>query len=219
LGYAALDRFAAFDTGKANIEAQQALRASGRDFVVLYTGMWNGHTQGLEAAAQACEILRDQRAVPVTLIAREHPRMRRDFPDAVAAWEQATNHYKVAAAILDTSAVLNTDYLIALAHVVVSTTSSTLMEASVLGRPNIAYLNPEILADYERDTHGLLKEFPLVTLGCTARAGNILELAGLIERALTDRSLGLEEAQRRVFRLDGKNAERCVEFLQGLLKR
>jgi hypothetical protein len=60
-----------------------------------------------------------------------------------------------------------------------------------------------------------MPEFPLVELGCSAKATSRGWLRWLLEIAF-DGKLGFESAQRKAFRLDGRNAERVADFIQSL---
>lgn len=101
--------------------------------------------------------------------------------------------------------------------VVVGMYSSLQIEAAALGIPVVSVLYPEYGAyQFRKETGGVMYEFPLVTLGCSTIARTPRLLAYNLDKALTS-DLGLRANQERVFRLDGRNAERVAWAALSLL--
>lgn len=138
-----------------------------------------------------------------------HPSFDQTVPKERPAVETALMRLEVGK-LVDRRNV-QTSELVTAADVVVATYSSLLAVAAALRKEVIAVLYPQTGFQQMQAEMGV-PEFPLVELGCAAKAGNREELRELLERAL-GRGLGLEEAQCRTFRLDGLNARRVAEFV------
>ena len=100
--------------------------------------------------------------------------------------------------------------LIAASSVVLASYSTVLVEAAALRKSAIAVLYPDT-AEMYRELAGMW-EFPLVSLGCCAKATNREELCYLLQSAFGG-DLGLRENQEKIFRLDGQNARRVANFI------
>lgn len=206
LGYPALDAYATFDATAAVARVNDRLCIAAREFVVLFTG-WAG--QAMAWTVDALHHLAERHGIRVTFIPREHPRMRVDGPADFAQWQSSLATYTAGRCITDSSAV-ETRELLARADLVIADRSTTLMEASVLRRPNILIMDAADAEKYEASTG--LPEFPLVALKATVRAATSPELVDVLHRACTG-GLGLSAAQESAFRIDGRNAERIATYL------
>lgn len=208
-GYPALDKYANLDVQDAKTRVKNTLSLSDDKPVILFAGQWwqTGHAI-TELVRALNELGRN-----IYLIARPHPAMKDNTPDEVPLWERALAEFR-SGTLVDSSFCGISD-VIAASDLVLSMYSTTLNEAAILRLPNIAILYPD---------HGLKvyievaksDDYPMVSLGCTAKAGNYEELRGLIRTALTS-DLGLRPAQERTFQLDGKNAQRAADFISSLI--
>ncbi|MBI2064470.1 MAG: CDP-glycerol glycerophosphotransferase family protein [Candidatus Yanofskybacteria bacterium] len=208
-GYPALDKYARLDVQGTKVRVKYALSLSENKPVVMFAGQWwqTGHAVG-EAVHALNQLGQD-----VYFIARPHPAMKDNTPEEVPLWERALTEFR-AGTLVDSSSFGISDVL-ATSDVVLSMFSTTLNEAAILRLPNIAILYPD---------HGLkvytdvtkTDEYPLISLGCTARAGNREELISLLDKALNS-DLGLRDAQEKAFSLDGRNSIRAKNIISGLI--
>lgn len=208
-GYPALDKYANFDIQSAKTKVKNLLSLVNNKPIILFAGQWwqTGH-----AITELVHVLNELRQ-DVYLIARLHPAMKDNTPEEVPLWEQALAEFN-SGTLVDSSSCGISD-VIAVSDLVLSMYSTTLTEAAILRLPNIAILYPD---------HGLKvyietaksDNYPMVSLGCTAKAGNYEELRKLVHTALTS-DLGLRSAQEKVFNLDGNNASRAAEFISSLI--
>jgi hypothetical protein len=162
---------------------------------------------------------------PVCLIGRLHPIMLREESN----WADETSRYNEAIAEFQRwgkgKYILGNDPLdpkdlIAAATVVVSMFSTVLIEAAAWRRQNIAMLYPEVgMAEWLVNTgEGIIPEFPLVSLGCTARAANDEETASLLADCYTGQLRAkLEPNQEKHINATGGNAERIADELASLI--
>lgn len=209
-GYPALDKLSDFSlSGQAGI-ARQKLRLTADLPIVLYGG---GVKKSGQALLELVEAL-NEIGQGIYLIPRLHPRMQGQAPEELPIWNNALSSFKTGHIISD-SAACNILSLIALATVITSMYSSVLVEAATLRKQNISILFPEMMECFFEETGNIMAEVPLIELGCSAKATNQTELKRLLEKCLTD-DLGLTDNQIKHFQIDGKNAQRIMEFIQNL---
>ncbi len=215
-GYPALDEFANFDKAKLRQEAAKELGIDEHEKVVLFVGGGTHTGNVLKATVRALGMYYHLTDSLVTLIPREHPRMRTNYIDEFPVWDEALKDYCGGRIINgDGVAKISINKLLARADLVISDFSTVLITASVLGVPNITYFDKDIEAYFKKSTSGAMEVPPVVSLGCSVMAINYEELWRLVV-ANFQVGLKLEEHQRRAFVVDGKNAERVAGFVQAL---
>lgn len=208
-GYPAIDRYANFSVPAVAEKARALLGIVSYRPVVLYAGIVKRAGDILAEVVAAVNDLN----VEVTFIPRMHPRMPDDAPEELPKWYKALADFKNGYICADSSAC-NLQSLIACANVVLSAYSTTLVDAAALRIANISVLYPEVgMARFLEETGGLMKEFPLVELGCSAKAACRDELRALLSQAIRG-ELGLVAAQQKHFQLDGQNARRVAWHLK-----
>lgn len=212
-GFPRFDRYAGFDSKKAEIEVRSAFRISHEQPIVLHAGEFDHSAYAL---SQVVNILSSAFARNIILIPRMHPGMPTGAPEEIPLWEAALQGFGSATLIRDSSA-FSTLQVTAAATVITSMASSVLDEAGLLRKPNISIFNARIQEAYRGWVNGLTVEPPTVTLGCTAKATTPGGLIDLLEQVLVEKSLGLETAQHEYLRADGKNAQRVVGLVETLL--
>lgn len=208
-GYPALDKYVNLDINGIKTSVKKRLSLIENKPIVLFAGQWwqTGH-----AITELIKALNDLR-LDIYLIARPHPAMKDNTPEELPLWNDALANFK-SGTLVDSSSVGISD-VIAVSDLVLSMYSTTLNEAAILRLPNIAILYPGYGLKVYQDVSKLY-EYPMVSLGCTAKAQNREELKRLVRTALTG-DLGLRSAQEETFHLDGKNALRAAEFILSLL--
>lgn len=209
-GYPALDKYAYFDVLLARVKVKDYLSLVLGKPVILFAGQWwnSGH-----ALTELVSVINDL-GEDVYLVARPHPGMRDNVPEEVPLWEKALADFN-SGTVVDSSSYKNMSDLIAASDIVISMYSTTLMEAAILRLPNIAVLYPNHgMREYAEATK--LDEFPMVSLGCTAKAENRQELRDSVRTGLTG-DLNLHSAQEKTFQLDGKNSLRAAKFISSLI--
>ncbi|MGB3921693.1 MAG: hypothetical protein WBL19_00205 [Minisyncoccia bacterium] len=179
--------------------------------VVLYPGqIWHAGEMLLELVEALIEC-----NIPCHLVATRHGRMSEAGEEEIRLWEEAERRFpwKIHTTV-DFRQILN---IVAASRVVVGMYSTIQIQAAALGIQTISMLYPERGAtSFIRETGGVMREFPLVELGCSAKATNRGGLRSFLKIALTE-NLGLHPEQAKAFRLDGKNAERTAEAVLSLL--
>ena len=211
-GYPRLDAFANLNRAK--------LEESGRELygirddlpIVLYSGqIWHAGSM-LEKVVQSLNHIK----IPCHLLTSRHPRMATEAP------EEETKMWRWAETSVDSHVRLHREAksnleTILVSSVVVGQYTTVLVDAAALGKQNISLLYPEYGASaFQREFGGVMEEFPLVSLGCTAEVKNDRELRETFARAL-GKGLNLESDQAETFRLDGRNSLRTVEKILDLL--
>lgn len=211
LGYPALDRYACMDVGAISSRVRAELGIASEEPVITFAGQLH------HSGAMLADVARAIAGVgqPVCLIPRAHPRMRNDAPHEVSRWEAAIAQFQSGRCITDTTR-WSTSEIVAASTVVISMYSTVLIEAASVRRPTIAVLYPDVgMAELLESTGGIMPEFPLVELGCCAKAVDPESLRIAVGDAVSGRlAKRLRPAQERVFQLDGKNAERVAEFVR-----
>ncbi len=211
-GYPSLDKYAAYDADAAAYAARTMLGLTAGQPIVLYGGQVKRSGSVL---AELVDVLNELRC-DAHLVPRAHPRMHRDAPEEIPLWNAALERFTSGTVVADSSAC-DLQSLIAAATVVVAMFSTILVEAAVLRKQNISVLYPEVgMAQFKEETRGIMDEFPLVELGCSAKASSRGELARLLADALRG-ALDRTDAQRRAFVLDGNNAARAADHISSLL--
>lgn len=201
-GYPALDRFASMDVAAIRSTTREQLSISPDATVVLFAGQLDGTGKNLALLVNAMNGVSG--FVPAILIARHHPRMLTEqWVTERVEWDAALARFS--GRLIDSTGV-DIGSVIAASNVVVSEYSTANVEAATLGIPNIT------MQVCERLPYG----HELVELGCSAFAGTSNDLNSAISSVLMSGSLGLEDAQRRTFQLDGGNARRVAEYIQQL---
>lgn len=209
-GYPALDKYLDFDVQAAKKRVKDKLPLTENKPIILFAGQWwqTGH-----AITELVSVL-NELGVDTYLIARPHPAMKDNTPEEVPLWEQALAEFR-SGTLVDSSSYKNISDLIAVSDLVLSMYSTTLNEAAILRLPNIAILYPDhgfkVYAEGSK-----LDEYPMVSLGCTAKAQDRQELRELVRVGLGG-NLNLHLAQEKTFQLDGKNALRAAKLILSLI--
>lgn len=216
LGWPALDKYAGYDVGEARKRVRYALGMTRERWpMVLLAGQFP--LADLPLTALIFLLNHDVGDGEVYLLARPHPRTINNCPEDAPAWQRAANQMRKGQLVFDFFGQFASDIpaLVAAADVVVSPYSTTLIEAAVLRKNNISYLPASLWEQFAASAPGI-KEFPLVSMGCSAKATSRLELGTLLADAFAGR-MNLREAQEGNFRPDGKSAERVANFALSLL--
>ncbi len=203
-GYPALDQYANYDSAQW-VKMRQKLGIVRNIPVILFAGQVQGTGDVIKTVIEALNKLEEE----ISLIIREHPRMRDDAPEEVTKWEKAIKSFNNGSLIESSS--FDTSLVLAAADVVLGAFSTVLVHAAVLQKEVIAVLFPnQGMAEFKRQGGGFRDEFPLVSLGCAAQAEDQKDLLEILDKALSE-GLGFEKNQGQIFCLDGKNAERVVQ--------
>lgn len=211
-GFPAFDELSNFDVELKARTAREALGLEKSHWpIILFCGQadYTGHALG--ELASAINTIGQE----VYLIARPHPNMAIRWPYEMESWKKAISLFGRGVLIEDSSHV-EALALIAVSTVTVSMYSVMLYHAAALRKQVISILYPEagaktLLANFP----GSIEEVSLIALGCTAKVETREELIDALTKAYTN-SLGQEEAQKRAFNLDGRNAQRVVDFVSSL---
>ena len=79
------------------------------------------------------------------------------------------------------------------------------------------FYTPTTIKEFEhRSKEIFITEPVVVTLGCTAKASSRAELKELLCKSLT-RGLGLMDAQKKNYCMDGKNGSRVAKLITSLI--
>lgn len=203
-GWPSFDEYAGYDVARVAKRVQATLELN---------GSWPLAFLSVDNSPGIGELCRDvvgalnEIGLFVYLVPAWHPGFDRTVPKERPAVEAALAQFEVGK-LVDRRNV-PTSELVTAADIVVATYSSLLAVAAALRKEVIAVLYPETGYAQMQAEMGV-PEFPLVELGCGAKAGNANELREILERAV-EQELGLEAAQGHHFRLDGQNANRVAE--------
>jgi len=212
-GYPSLDRFAHINIEVARRQVREGYEISDNMKVVLYAGQLERTSETLNELIEALHVFCDTENI--FLIARQHPRMKDDAPHQITLWQEALLRFKGRTA--GNPYIYNMPTLIVASDVVVSAFSTCLLEAAALRKPNIAILYPEVEQRILNEATGdAYKELPIIDLGCTFKAECRDSIKHYLRKSFLDPEF-LVEAQKRAFRLDGKNALQAAGFISGLL--
>lgn len=204
-GWPAFDWYAGLDVSAIGKEVREELDLL-EDWPVVFLGIDDLPSSG-QMVADFVDALNeiDQ---PVYLIPGFHPAFDRRVPEERPVVEEALVRFK-SGTLVDRGTV-ETTRLVATADVVAAMFSPILAEAACLRRQVIAVLYPDTGQQFMQAEIGA-EEYPLVSLGCAVRASDRNELREFLEQAL-GRGLGLEDAQRQNFKLDGLNSRRIARL-------
>jgi len=210
-GYPSLDKFFNYKVDKN--ELRQKLGLTENWPIVLFAGQLNENENVFTELVSSLNDL----GQPVYLLPRKHPRWDEATTQAAKDdWEKAIQSFN-AGQLIFTENIKSIDPLILLSTVTLSIFSTVLINASVLGKQNISILYPESgMKKFLFMTDGIIDEFPLVDLNCSAKAANRGELKKMLSLSFKNK-LGLEKNQKSVFRIDGKNTQRISDWLLGLI--
>ncbi|MES2471087.1 MAG: hypothetical protein V4526_02555 [Patescibacteria group bacterium] len=219
-GYPALDRFKDLAQPTARHDAIKEVDRITNDADGLPLVVWSGQLRRageiLKVVAQAINKLGDD--VPrFKFLARKHPRFDNQ-KDQHQHWDEAlasiTNQRCVTN--FPTSGDLTMDLLNQAAGIMMSVYSTALVERAALRGPAIAFIDDESQQKIEADTG--LEEFPLVTLGCAAKATDADSLAMHMRQIFTGAiTNAMTAAQEKHFRVDGGNANRVAKIISDKL--
>lgn len=212
-GYPALDKYVDYDMTLASDRVRNTLNLHDKRPIILFCGDTQRTTSVLSEVIAALDALRRD----AYFIPRAHPRFHEESRDEAIEWDRILNVSGMShATLIRSSSECDMASLIAASSVVLASYSTVLVEAAALRKSVIAVLYPDTMEMY-RELVGLW-EFPLVSLGCCARATNRDELCGFLKSVLDGGDLGLRESQEKIFRLDGQNARRVANFIDSQLK-
>lgn len=213
VGFPAMDRYAGLDVAAMRRRVREEHGLGHEWSSILFLG--GGHTTSgtLTAVVYALNLL----ATPVTLIVRPHPQMRTDFLGEVPAWDASLSAFR--AGTLVTEGPVPIDEAIAASDLVIADASTAQMTASIMGKPSISVLYESLgMLEYRRECRDLVPEFPLVKLGCVAKAENDRQLEALLRQFFRTRDLGLREAQESVFACIGDSAQYAAEAIERIVQ-
>lgn len=218
LGYPALDKYAGVDTASVRQEVHEKLGMKDDRPMVLYAGQLDGTSHALAEVCNALTFIRPRSLPTVNLMPRLHPRLRTNAPHEYKQLNQAL-HTLGYGLVWPFTEICETAELVQAADIVVSEWSTVLVDAAAARRVPIAVLYPgEGQARFERALGGDVKEFPLVSLGCAAKATSRRELTQVLSEAVAGKlHEQLRPAQEQHFKVDGKNAQRVADFIKSLL--
>ena len=205
-GFPAMDKYSDFDVETAANQVRTTLGLDRWRPSVSFGGQLEGVG---DVITEVIEVLNELK-LDIYFLPRPHPRMKNNAPDEIPKWEKALAGFR--GGVLIDSSACSTSSVTASSSLVISAYSTINVEAACLRKDVISVLYPEVGMYWLRLELPDLEDFPLVQLGCSAKAANRAELKRLIERALTS-GLDLRETQERVFRLDGKNARRVADLV------
>ena len=211
-GFPALDKYKTVDVRAVTERVRVTLGLSENKPIILVGGQADFSGPMLKEVVSCLNTIGQD----VYLIPRAHPRMKNDWPQEQLGWENAMREFNSGTLLADTS-VCDTPSLIACSSFVISMFSTIQIEAAVLRKPNISVWYPEIERIWYQSTNEKMGDFPLVRLGCAAKAENREVLCELLRQALNG-DLDLRVKQEQNFRLDGKNAERVAQFISTLTR-
>jgi len=218
-GWPAFDKYANYDTEKVSAKVKAILNLdSNRPIVVMSASVINAGDL-CEATVLALNEVREN----VYFIPLQHPRMEKDGEsEQKEKWDKSLASFSGGAIIninRDNEFLRSTTNILAIADLVVSISSTVLIESAALRKPTISIFYPNLAKAYGELT-GFL-EFPLVSLGCSAKALCHDELVSTIQKVISGRKeddpLGLKKVQEKYFHLDGKNTARIVDFVLSII--
>ena len=214
VGFPAMDHYATFDVASTRLRVREEREWSDDKPVVLFAG--GGPSTGATLAA----VVRCLNAVgtPVTLVVRPHPRMRTDYADEVAAWDEALAAFRTGTLITD--GPRDVDDAVAASDLVIADASTVQITASVMLVPSISVLYEDLgMRAYRQGQSRAVTEFPLVELGCAAKATNDERLQTLLTICFENGcDLGLHENQVRAFGNVGRAADRAADAVERIVQ-
>ncbi|MDP3997515.1 MAG: CDP-glycerol glycerophosphotransferase family protein [bacterium] len=218
LGYPASDKYAGVDTVTTRQSVKERLGITDDLPLVLYASQLAGSATTLRELCEALNHLKVMGKSKVHLIPRLHPRMRNNAPQEFKALNQALQPF-AHGYVWPFTEICETAELISAADVVVGEWTTALVDAAAVRCNAIAVLySGEGMARYLNSTGGNINEFPLVRLGCAAKAENRSELEEMLSDAVSGQlAERLRRNQEKNFKLDGQNTARVAEFVKSLL--
>lgn len=212
-GNPAFDRFANIDVAKQKSRLRAQLYINDSDRVILYAGQGTPHhieadKKTFAYVAQAIRLINEH--MPVTLIARPHPR---------AVETEYYKEYSHGIETVDTSVFALSDEILPAADVIVAMCSTSLLHACYLRIPAVSVLLPE-------QGRALLKEiglddFPPNVMGATAAIydENPASLKEVLEKIFMDKlyCTHLRAMQEKNFLFDGGAAEKVAAVIKKFL--
>lgn len=213
VGFPAMDRYANFDVAGTRQRVREEHDLDSLYPVILFLG--GGNTTGgtLAAVVHCLNMLR----MPVTLIVRPHPHMLTDFVGEFPVWDAALAAFRHGTLVVEGPKEI--DDAIAASELVIADASTAQIKASIMRIPTISVLYDELgMREYLRSYGGLVPEFPLVTLGCAAKAAHTAQLMSLLAGFLKHDGLHLRTAQERVFANVGHAAECAADAIEQIVQ-
>ena len=213
-GYPSFDALARIDREAGAKRGREVLGITNNLPILLYPGqIWHAGRTLLEVVKALNEM-----GLPCHLVATKHGRMVEAPAEEGEFWQEAEGSFRWKFhSVTDFRHIRE---IVLTSRVVVGMYSSLQIEAAALGVQVISVLYPDQgAAQFRTDTGGVMAEFPLVTLGCSAKAENMGDLVRSLFAYLTLTS-DLEprtRQQQKVFPLDGRNAERTADAILSLL--
>lgn len=211
-GFPGFDKYKEVDTREASKKVRKALGLKADIPLVLFFGQGVGTAHALNELILSLNGMQECYLIP-----RPHPRATKE--EEFSLWQKALSRFN-GRVIVDWFRQCKPDQLVAACAerqgVVVSMYSTTLVEAAAVRAPAISILYPSVgKRAMQEEVPGLIQN-PVVDGGSVACATNRKTLKDLLQKAFR-KDLALEEAQKRQFPLDGKNAERIAQFIASLL--
>ncbi len=212
-GSPAFDRFAAIDVSKERTRVRAELGIGESERVILYAGQGTPHhieqdKKTFSYVADAIRALNEK--MPITLIARHHPR---------AVETEYYKEYSHGIKTIDTSAFEFADEILPAADVIIAMSSTSLLHACFLRIPGVSVL----LSDQGK---ALLKQiglddFPPNVMGATVGVydEDMDVLTQTLEGIFTDELLRyrMRKAQEKNFPLDGGSAGKVAAVARKFL--
>lgn len=210
-GNPAFDALAYCDVPAGAQQAKEALKLDLNPMVLFLVDYLPGGAEDLENMVRALNEVGQQ----VNFIPRFHPDYKNRAPKGdPEKCEVAIGQFK-AGRIVRNTRKLDLMSLLSAATVVVGAWTTVLVSAAHLRRQVISLMFPELgQASFREYVSGSLDfPYPLVELGAAACARNYEELVVTLRKSFENK-LGLERAQVRALRLDGRSADRIARFIQ-----
>ncbi len=220
-GYPSLDALYGYPIDAKNSTLRSRFGIGKRDFVIMFAGQVGRTGMVAEEVCVALNMLQQSTWFQkIWFVPRYHPRMLTDAKDQADRWHASIRSLHPKIHVLDTQVAVKDISIIdvlAMSNVAVSAFSTTLQEAAVFRKDAIAMLSEEAgQKQFLEETGGVMKQYPLATLGCVSKATNSDECFKLLRQSMRS-GLGLERAQKNAFFVDGKNADRLARTLQALV--
>ncbi|KKS24740.1 CDP-glycerol glycerophosphotransferase family protein [Candidatus Woesearchaeota archaeon] len=217
-GYPMFDQYAVkYDQTEllTSISSRLGIDAANKPIVLSAYGIYKGVNKFL---SEVIDVLNDLN-LDIYFIPRFHPRMKLNVPEEVELCNQVLKRFN-GGTLVESSSACTTQELLRASTVVLSDYSTTLLEATLLRKPNISacYLE-EIKVNYQVEFGTVQKwmpDPPFVMLGCSAKAVDKISLGQHLSDAIHGK-LNLKSAQEKYFALDGQNAKRAAEKIASLI--
>lgn len=176
-GYPALDKYAGVDTAATRQQVKEKLGILDNYPIILYASQLTGAATTFRELKLALRVVADRGEQPINLIPRLHPRMKNNAPQEYRYLNQAMYCCGPRIMCWPFTDICDTSELIQAADVVIAEWSTALIETAAVRRVPIAVLYPnEGMSRFRVATGGQINEFPLISLGCAAKAESRLDL-------------------------------------------